>query len=44
MFPGLRRAGFSYVDDAGTFHRGSEPAAAAGNDYACGMYVLVKGA
>ncbi|HLB17167.1 MAG TPA: DUF268 domain-containing protein [Burkholderiales bacterium] len=44
MFPGLRRASFGYVDDAGALHRGVEPAAAAGNDYACGMYVLVKDA
>ncbi|MGH8697185.1 MAG: DUF268 domain-containing protein, partial [Burkholderiales bacterium] len=44
MFPGLRRASFSFVDDAGTFHRDGEPAAAAGNDYGCGMYVLVKDA
>jgi SAM-dependent methyltransferase len=46
MFPGLglRRASFSYVDDAGAFHRGVEPAAAASNAYGCGMYVLVKDA
>jgi SAM-dependent methyltransferase len=44
MFPGLRRTSFSYVDDAGAFHPGAEPAAAAGRDYGCGMYVLVKDA
>jgi SAM-dependent methyltransferase len=44
MFPGLRRASFSYVDDAGAFHPAVEPAAAAGSDYACGMYVLVRDA
>jgi hypothetical protein len=44
MFPGLRRASFSYVDDNGGFHTGALPAAAAGSDYACGMYVLVKDA
>jgi SAM-dependent methyltransferase len=44
MFPGLRRTSFSFVDDAGAFHRGGDPAAAAGSEYACGMYVLVKAA
>jgi hypothetical protein len=44
MFPGLRRTSFGYVDDAGAFHPDAEPAAAAGSDYACGMYVLVRDA
>jgi len=43
-FPGLRVAGFSFVDDAGAFHRDRDPAAAEANEYGCGMYVLTKGA
>jgi len=42
LFAGLRAAAFSFVDDAGVFRRDCEPAAAAGNEYACGMYVLVR--
>lgn len=43
LFSRLRVAGFSFVDDAGAFHRDRDPAVAAANDYGCGMYVLTKG-
>jgi len=42
LLTGLRATSFSFVDDAGNFHRDREPAAAAANEYGCGMYVLVK--
>ena len=42
MFEGLRKAGFSLVDDAGNFHLEGGERNAAGLEYGCGMYVFTK--
>jgi SAM-dependent methyltransferase len=38
MFPGLRLADFSWVDDAGRLHKSGSPQDAAAEEYACGLY------
>jgi SAM-dependent methyltransferase len=42
LFPGLRVVRFCVVDDAGVFHVDADPAAAAENEYGCGMYVMTQ--
>lgn len=42
MFPALRLAEFSYVDDSGAFWEKRPLQSANGLDYGCGMFVLVK--
>ena len=43
LFSGLKLISFSYVSDDGQFFNGRPTAEAAGNEYACGMYVFKKG-
>jgi SAM-dependent methyltransferase len=42
LFSGLKLISFSYVSDDGQFFNGRPTAEAAGNEYACGMYVFKK--
>ncbi|MEI7466365.1 MAG: DUF268 domain-containing protein [Burkholderiales bacterium] len=41
-FSGLKLAGFSFVDDAGVFHAGKDPATAADLEYGCGMFIFER--
>ncbi len=41
-FPGLELVEFSVVDDAGNYRVGVTPEVAAGAEYACGLYRLVR--
>ena len=41
-FSGFELAGFSFVDDAGAFRARQDPAAAAGLEYGCGMFVFER--
>ena len=42
IFSKLKLIGFSFVNDAGTFHEDRGPDDASGNEYACGMYLFEK--
>lgn len=42
QFEGLRVVSFAWVDDEGRWHPQGRPEEAAGQDYACGMYVFER--